>query len=208
MRLPRLYAVTDEKVLPNVRLIQKVAEVLEAGVRFLQLRFKKTPAREQLSLGQEIRVLTSKYNALLVINDSPELAKEIGADGVHLGAEDPQLSQARKILGPDAIVGVSCYEDMALVRRWSPDDVSYVGLSSPYPSTTKHKEKVSMPGFRELVGASRLPCYAIGGITPENVSEMMGAGCWGIAVISAVFGAGNPASQTRRFLAELERLNC
>jgi len=194
MRLPRLYAVTDEKVLPNVRLIQKVAEVLEAGVRFLQLRFKETAAREQLSLGQEIRVLTSKYNALLVINDSPELAKEIGADGVHLGADDPQVPHARGILGKD------------LVKRWTPEDVSYIGLSSPYPSSTKHKEKVSLPRFRELVAASRLPCYAIGGITSEKVSEMMGAGCWGVAAISAVFGAEDPAYETKRFLAELDRL--
>jgi len=206
MRLPRLYAITDEKVLPNVRLIQKVAEVLEAGVRLLQVRFKKTAAREQLSLGQEIRVLTSKYNALLVINDSPELAKEIGADGVHLGADDPQVPHARGILGKDAIIGVSCYEDMDLVKRWTPEDVSYIGLSSPYPSSTKHKEKVSLPRFRELVAASRLPCYAIGGITSEKVSEMMGAGCWGVAAISAVFGAEDPAYETKRFLAELDRL--
>ncbi|MCK4333696.1 thiamine phosphate synthase, partial [candidate division WOR-3 bacterium] len=185
MRLPRLYAVTDEKVLPNVRLIQKVADVLEAGVRLLQVRFKKTPAREQLSLGQEIRVLTSKYNALLVVNDSPELAKEIGADGVHLGADDPKVPYARKILGPDAIVGVSCYEDIRLVRQFSPGDVSYIGLSSPYPSSTKHKEVVSLPRFRELVAASRLPCYAIGGITPERAGQMLDAGCHGVAVISA-----------------------
>jgi len=206
MRLPRLYAVTDEKVLPNVRLIQKVADVLEAGVRFLQVRFKKTTAREQLSLGQEIRVLTSKYNALLVVNDSPELAKEIGADGVHLGADDPKVPYARKILGPDAIVGVSCYEDIRLVRQFSPGDVSYIGLSSPYPSSTKHKEVVSLPRFRELVAASRLPCYAIGGITPERAGQMLDAGCHGVAVISAIFGAGNPAYETKRFLAELDRL--
>ncbi len=206
MRLPRLYAVTDEKVLPNVRLIQKVADVLEAGVRLLQVRFKKTPAREQLSLGQEIRVLTSKYNALLVVNDSPELAKEIGADGVHLGADDPKVPYARKILGPDAIVGVSCYEDIRLVRQFSPGDVSYIGLSSPYPSSTKHKEVVSLPRFRELVAASRLPCYAIGGITPERAGQMLDAGCHGVAVISAIFGAGNPAYETKRFLAELDRL--
>ncbi len=206
MRLPRLYAVTDEKVLPNLRLIQKVADVLEAGVRLLQVRFKKTTAREQLSLGQEIRVLTSKYNALLVVNDSPELALKIEADGVHLGADDPKVPYARKILGPDAIVGVSCYEDIRLVRQFSPGDVSYIGLSSPYPSSTKHKEVVSMPGFRELVAASRLPCYAIGGITPEMAGQMLDAGCHGVAVISAVFGAEDPAYETKRFLAELDRL--
>lgn len=207
MTLPRLYVVTDEKVLPNAFLVDRVADVLEAGVRFVQVRFKKTPYDEQLSLGQEIRALTSKYNALLVVNDSPELAKEIGADGVHLGADDPKVPQAREILGNDAIIGVSCYEDIRLVRQSSSSDVSYIGLSSPYPSSTKHKEAVSLPGFRELVGASRLPCYAIGGITPERVGEMLQSGCHGVAVISAIFGAGNPAGETERFLAELDRLN-
>jgi len=206
MRLPRLYAVTDEKVLPNAFLVDRVTEVLEAGVRFLQVRFKKTPAREQLSLGQEIRALTGKYNALLVVNDSPELALKIEADGVHLGTQDPKVHQARKILGEDAIIGVSCYEDMDLVKRWTPEDISYIGLSSPYPSTTKHKEKVSLPRFRELVAASRLPCYAIGGITPERAGEMIGAGCHGVAAISAIFGAENPAGEAERFLAELNRL--
>jgi thiamine-phosphate diphosphorylase len=206
MRLPRLYAVTDEKVLPNHLLLEKVQEVLEAGVRLLQVRFKKTTADEQLKLGAEIRALVRRYGAILIVNDSPELAKEIAADGVHLGANDPQVPQAREILGNDAIVGVSCYEDMALVRRWSQSDVSYIGLSSPYPSSTKHKEVVSLSRFRELVAASRLPCYGIGGITPERVGQMLDAGCHGVAVISAVFGAGNPAYETKRFLAELDRL--
>ncbi|MBA7593688.1 Thiamine-phosphate synthase [subsurface metagenome] len=207
MRLPRLYAITDEKVLPNHLLLKKVQKVLEAGVRFLQVRFKKTPYDEQLRLGQEIRALTREYNSLLIVNDSPQLANAIEADGVHLGADDPQVPQAREILGKDAIIGVSCYEDMALVRRWSPGDISYIGLSSPYPSTTKHKEVVSLPRFRELVAASRLPCYAIGGITPQRVEEMLDAECYGVAVIFAIFGAENPAYETKRFLAELDRLS-
>jgi len=205
--LPRLYVVTDEKVLLNAQLITKVREVLEAGAGFLQLRFKKTPADERLRLGQEIRALTREYNSLLIVNDSPQLANAIEADGVHLGADDPQVPQARRILGKDAIIGVSCYEDMDLVKRWTPEDISYIGLSSPYPSTTKHKEVVALDKFKELVAASRLPCYAIGGITPQRVGEMIGAGCYGVAVILAIFGAENPAYETKRFLAELDRLS-
>jgi len=207
MMLPRLYVVTDEKVLLNAQLITKVREVLEAGAGFLQLRFKKTPADERLRLGQEIRALTREYNSLLIVNDSPQLANAIEADGVHLGADDPQVPQARRILGKDAIIGVSCYEDMDLVKRWTPEDISYIGLSSPYPSTTKHKEVVALDKFKELVAASRLPCYAIGGITPQRVGEMIGAGCYGVAVILAIFGAENPAYETKRFLAELDRLS-
>jgi len=207
MRLPRLYAITDEKVLPNHLLLEKVQEVLEAGAGFLQLRFKKTPADERLRLGQEIRALTREYNSLLIVNDSPQLANAIEADGVHLGADDPQVPQAQGILGKDAIIGVSCYEDMDLVKRWTPEDISYIGLSSPYPSTTKHKEVVALDKFKELVAASRLPCYAIGGITPQRVGEMIGAGCYGVAVIFAIFGAENPAYETKRFLAELDRLS-
>jgi thiamine-phosphate pyrophosphorylase len=206
MMLPRFYAVTDEKVLPNDQLLLKAEQVLEAGVRLLQVRFKETAYSEQLRLGSQLRSLTRRYGSFLIVNDSPELAQAIKADGVHLGVDDPKVPQAREILGNDAIVGVSCYEDIRLVRQSASSGASYIGLSSPYPSATKRKESISMSGFRELVTASRLPCYAIGGITPERVSRMMDAGCWGVAVISAIFGALDPSSQTRRFLAELERL--
>ncbi len=179
MKLPRLYAVTDENVIPNNRLVEGVQEVLQAGVRLLQVRFKKTPYPEQIKLGRKLRELTRKYDTIFIVNDSPELAVELDADGVHLGADDPDIAAARKLLGPAAIIGVSCYENIELVKRWGHEEVAYIGLSSPYVSTTKKKEVVSLSDFKALVGAAQVPVYAIGGVTSKRVGEMMQAGCYG-----------------------------
>lgn len=214
MKLPRLYAITDENVIPNNRLVEGVQEVLQAGVRLLQVRFKKTPYPDQIELGHKLRELTRRFEAIFIVNDYPELAKEIDADGVHLGADDPKVSAARELLGPDAIIGVSCYGcygDAEQMIRFGPGDVAYIGLSSPYPSSTKQKEVVSLSDFKALVGVARVPVYAIGGITADKISEVLSSdyegcyGCYGVAVISAIFGAENPGQAVREFLAELQR---
>lgn len=203
MTLPRLYVITDEKLLPNHLLPGKIEEVLSSGVRLLQLRFKQTSREEQLKLGKEIRLLTRTFDSILIVNDSPELARAIQADGVHLGAGDPDVSYARKLLGEEAIIGVSCYEDINMVRCWSLKNISYIGLSSPYPSSTKSKAVVSDVAFTKLVRASRVPVYAIGGVTPERVAGLMSSGCYGVAVISAIFGSMEPSKAARRFLEEI-----
>lgn len=205
MMLPRLYAVTDENVVPNRRLIPVARQVLEAGVRMLQVRFKKTEPMDQVALGRKLRGLTSEYESLLIVNDSPELAKKIEADGVHLGADDPHVAYARGILGRDAIIGVSCYDEMERIIRWGAEDITYLGMATPYSSPTKKKVNPHLVKFTRLVSAARVPVFAIGGITPERVGEMMGAGCHGVAVVSAVFGAQNPGQAVKDFLAELAR---
>jgi thiamine-phosphate pyrophosphorylase len=217
MKLPRLYAITDENVISNNRLIEGVETVLRAGVRLLQVRFKKTPYDEQVELGRKLRELTRKYDTIFIVNDSPELAAELDADGVHLGADDPSLSHARKLLGPDAIIGVSCYGcygDAERVASYSPDTIAYIGLSSPYVSATKQKDVVSLSNFKALVGAARVPVYAIGGITVDKISEVLSSesygyyggcyGCYGVAVISAIFGADNPGQSVKDFLDKLK----
>jgi thiamine-phosphate pyrophosphorylase len=205
MRLFRLYALTDEDIVPNRYLLERVGDALEAGVRLFQVRFKKTPYEEQVRLGRELRELTKRYDSIFIVNDSPELAKELGADGVHLGADDPDVSYARKLLGPDAIIGLSCYDEIERVRRWGTEDISYIGVASPYPSPTKPKVKPELAKLRELLAHSKVPVYAIGGITPERVAEILKLGFYGVAVVSAIFGAKNPSEEVGNFLAELER---
>ncbi len=202
--LPRLYAITDEQVVPNHLLISLVEQVLEAGVRLLQLRFKTTPSGEQLDLGRKVRTLTSRYGAILIVNDSPQLALDIGADGVHLGAEDPTAVFARELLGPDAVIGISCTGDEKQLLKLLPEHVSYVGILSPYPSTTKSKANIDLERFKRLVSLSSVPVYGIGGITPERVPEIMAAGCHGAAVISAIFGSARPGDAVRKFMARLQ----
>jgi thiamine-phosphate pyrophosphorylase len=201
--LPGLYAVTDDVVVPNAVLAARTERLLRAGVRLLQVRFKKTPYPEQVARGRELRGLTSRYGALLIADDSPRLAAEIGADGVHLGAEDATVEEARALLGPEAIVGVSGYDEEARVAAIDPSAVDYAGLSSPYPSLSKEKRTPPVERFAALVRVSPVPVYAIGGLTPERTLAMLSAGCHGVAAIAALYSAPDPAAAVAAFLAAL-----
>jgi len=201
--LPRLYAITDESILPDGRLLEGVQCVLDAGVRLVQVRFKTSAPDERLRLGRALRLATSRAGALLVVNDHPELAVEVGADGVHLGETDPAVEHARRLMGPDAIVGVSAYDRMDRAVAWGPGQISYLGMSSPYASTLKETAMPSLERFTALVAASRVPVYGIGGITAERVGEMMRAGCHGVAAVTAIFGADDPAAAVAGFLDAL-----
>jgi thiamine-phosphate pyrophosphorylase len=198
--LPRLYGVTDEALLPGRALIERVRLALMGGLRLVQVRFKTTARAERLSLGRELRAMTSEHGALLIVNDRPELAADLGADGVHVGAEDVSVERARELLGPDAIVGMSAYGDEALVRSSIERGATYVGLSSPYPSPTKDKPSTDVETVRHLAAISPVPTYAIGGITFERAARMTALGCHGVAVVSALFGAQDVTATTRRFV--------
>jgi len=201
--LPRLYAVTDEAVVPNGVLVSRVEKLLAAGLRLLQVRFKTTPREERVRLGRALRAATRDAGAILIANDSPELAREIDADGVHLGAEDPAVANARGILGSDAIIGVTGYADEQRVARWGPDEVAYLGLSSPHPSPTKEKPVPDAGEFVRLVARARVPVYAIGGMTPERTPDAIRAGCHGVAAVSCLLGPDGGAEEVRRFLEAL-----
>jgi thiamine-phosphate pyrophosphorylase len=201
--LPKLYAVTDDVVVPNAELAARTERLVAAGVRLVQVRFKKTPFAEQVVLGRELRDLTRRYGALLIADDAPRLAAEIGADGVHLGARDATVAEARALLGPDAIVGVSGYDEEERVAAIDPSVVDYAGLSSPYPSLSKEKRTPPPERFAALVRFSPVPVYAIGGLTPERTPALMAAGCHGVAAIAALYSAPDPAAAVARFLAAL-----
>lgn len=201
--LPRLYAVTDDLLVPNWDLAARTERLLEAGVRLVQVRFKRAPFAEQVARGRELRELTRRYGALLIADDSPSLAAEIEADGVHLGALDAPVSVARALLGKDAILGVSGYDDRAFVASIRPSEVDYVGLSSPYPSTTKDKRSPDPAEFGAVVRASPVPVYAIGGITAERTKAMVAAGCHGVAAIAALYAVPDPAAAVEAFFTAL-----
>ncbi len=162
MKLPRLYALSDERVVPPGEIVERTEALLEAGVRMFQVRFKRLPPRERIRRGRALRELTARYGALLIANDSPELARGIGADGVHLGREDPSPGRARRILGKEAVLGVTGYADRRRIARFTAGTVDYLGISSPHPSPTKSKPCPSPEAFRALVAAARVPVYAVG----------------------------------------------
>ena len=197
--LTGLYVITDKKLIKRAGFIETVEKSIKGGARIVQLREKDTPKNEILNLGRELLKLTRRYDVPLIINDSPELAKEIGADGVHLGGDDTSIKNARAILGDEAIIGVSCYNQIERGLNAVQNGADYVAFGTPYYTPTKpEREPTSIEVLKEAVYViSQIPIFAIGGITKENDSEILGTGVDGIAVITSVFGSPDPENAAR-----------
>jgi thiamine-phosphate pyrophosphorylase len=197
--LTGLYVITDKKLIKRAGFIETVEKSIKGGARIVQLREKDTPQNEILNLGRELLKLTRRYDVPLIINDSPELAKEIGADGVHLGGGDTSIKNARAILGDEIIIGVSCYNQIERGLNAVQNGADYVVFGTPYYTPTKpEREPTSIEVLKEAVYViSQIPIFAIGGITKENASEILGTGVDGIAVITSVFGSPDPENAAR-----------
>lgn len=192
MRLTGLCAVTpDDPLLP--RLSALVQAALDGGVPLVQYRNKTAPRPLRRAQAAEMLRICRAAGARLIINDDVALAVEIGADGAHVGRGDApggSLAAARAALGPGRILGVSCYDELALAEEAARAGADYVAFGSVFPSRTK-PEAVHAP--LELLGEARrrldLPVAAIGGITLENAPQVIAAGADMLAVVSDVFDA-------------------
>ncbi|MEN8179176.1 MAG: thiamine phosphate synthase [Pseudomonadota bacterium] len=188
-QLQGLYAITDRGLAADRDLTEQVTAALQGGVRIIQYRDKGSDRQRRLNEATQLLGLTQQHHALLIINDDVELASESGADGVHLGKHDSDLEQARHRLGPDAIIGISCYNRLDLAQQAQQAGADYVAFGRFFPSQTKPQAIQATP---ELLHRARLelnlPLVAIGGITPENGAPLISAGADMLAVIHAVFG--------------------
>jgi thiamine-phosphate pyrophosphorylase len=197
--LKGLYVITDQKLIPRDRFIETVEKAIRGGAKIIQLREKDTPEEEIIRLGKELLKITRRYGIPLIINDSPKLAMEIGADGVHLGKDDTEISEARKILGGEAIIGVSCYGDIERGLQAEKEGADYLAFGTPFFTPTK-PDRNTTP-FEILKEAKRriktIPIFAIGGITKGNAKSVLETGVDGIAVITAVFSSPNPEEAAR-----------
>ena len=189
-----LYVITDEKLIPRGRFLETVEKALAGGANIVQLRDKTSAPSEIVALGRELLGVTKRYDVPLVINDSPDLMMEIGADGVHLGEDDPNVIPTRKKLGNGAIIGVSCYGSVPRGINAERMGANYVVFGTPWSTPTK-------PGriptaFETLVEAKTaitgIPIFAIGGIFAHNAAEVLATGVDGVAVITGVFGPDDP----------------
>lgn len=182
-----LYAVTDRSWLHGQSLYDQVREALEGGTTMLQLREKELDYSRFLEEGLEIQKLCRSFHVPFIINDNVTLAKEIGADGVHVGQSDMAAGDVRALLGPDKILGVSAQtvEQAVLAEKNGAD---YLGVGAVFPTGSKADAvEVSHNTLREICSAVSIPVVAIGGITRDNISQLAGSGICGIAVISAIF---------------------
>lgn len=197
-RLKGLYAITPDTD-DSERLIEQVSLALDNGARVLQYRNKTSGAARHLWQADILASLARSRDIPLIINDDVELALAIGADGVHLGRDDAAIAAARARLGPEAIIGASCYNSLELARSAVAAGASYIAFGAVFASSTK-PEAVSAPLSLFAEAASLgVPMVAIGGITVDNAAQVVSAGADMVAVISDLFGAPDIAGQASAF---------
>lgn len=185
-----LYAITDSELMRAKRFRSKLRQALEGGAKIVQYRDKSAHHELRWQQAQQLVELCREYAATSIINDDVELAKVVGADGVHIGIEDQSLLEVRQQLGENKIIGVSCYSDIERARIAVEQSADYVAFGSIFPSSTKPTAKVSNLNILEQAKQElNVPIVAIGGITIDNISSVIAAGASSVAVISAVFGA-------------------
>ena len=189
----RLYVVTDREQTGARGVPATVKAAIEGGATIVQLRDKEASTRELVDAARELKSVCHAAGVPLLINDRVDVAMAAEADGVHLGQSDMALEDARRLLGPDAIVGVSV-RDAAEVLDAQRYGASYVAANGVWATATKTDfgAPLGIDGLRLLVGASDLPLVAIGGISTEQAYSLAAAGCAGIAVVSAIMKAADP----------------
>jgi len=177
-----------------------VAAALQGGAVIVQYRDKtRDSVRRKREAGQ-LASLCRDRGAIFIVNDDAELALHCGASGVHLGRDDAGIADVRRLLGRDAVIGVSCYDSMVLARKAAEAGCDYVAFGSAYPSPTKPGAvRAATSLYREAVSEIPLPVVAIGGITPQNARPLVQAGCHALAVISGVFGQADPRAAASRY---------
>ena len=186
----KLYAITDRSWLkPGETLTEVVETLLKAGVTCVQLREKEAEDAFILQEAQELNALCRRYGVPFLVNDRPDLAQTVGADGVHVGREDTGLTEARKQLGVNAVLGGSAHTvEEALAAQAAGAD--YLGCGAVFGSGTKHNvRQMSLETLTAICQAVDIPVVAIGGISGENVGKLAGSGICGVAVISAIYAA-------------------
>lgn len=198
-----LYAILDRAASRGRDLREILDAVIAGGCRMVQLREKEWSTRQLLPLAQELRDRAGKAGVTFIVNDRLDVALAVEAHGLHVGQDDLPAPMARRLLRPGMILGVSSHSrDQA--RQAEADGADYVAVGSIYPSGTKPAfQLVGVELLRQIRPLLHVPLVAIGGITPGNVGEVIRAGADGVAVISALSAAPDPARAARAFLERI-----
>ena len=183
-----LYLITPPKIKLD-EFKEKLVDALKPGlVKSIQLRLKGVSEQDVIEAGKALKPICHRFNSTFIINDRPDLALKIGADGVHLGEEDVSIENARKILGNSFIIGASCYDSKHKAMLASEAGADYVAFGAFYDTNTKTpKSKASIDLIEDWSYTSSIACVAIGGIDASNCSEIVKAGADHIAVISSIW---------------------
>lgn len=198
--LKGLYAITDENLIPEKHFNQIVESALQGGAKIIQYRDKSNDQEKRLHQATILQSLCQKYKSLCIINDDIELAKEINADGVHLGKDDNSIAEARRVLGNDAIIGVSCYNDLSLAIDAERNSADYVAFGAIFPSPTKPNAAVAdLDIISNAKSKLSIPICVIGGITEINIHQVVEHGSDMAAVISSLFSVNDTKETAATF---------
>jgi thiamine-phosphate pyrophosphorylase len=195
---PRLYVITDRRLCLGRSPDAVIEAAVRGGATAVQIREKECPAAEFLDLARRLKALLERFGIPLIVNDAVEIAAACGAAGVHLGQSDASPAEARRHLGPDAIIGLSV-ETPEQADAASGRDVDYLGVGPVFPTLTKTDAAApwGVDGVRRLRRRTPMRLVAIGGIDASNAAAVLEAGADGLAVVSAVVSAADPESAAR-----------
>lgn len=196
---PGLYAITDSELLPGDSVLAAVEAAIRGGAALVQYRDKSSSASERIRLARGLKTICQAGQVPLIINDDAELARRVGADGVHLGQTDGDLRDARALLGSNAIIGATCHGDLALAKAADAAGADYLAFGRFFRSSTKPGARPSEVAV--LTAARKLghPVVAIGGITLENGAELINAGADYLAVVGGLFDTDNIEQRAQEF---------
>jgi len=197
-----LYLVTDRRNTAGRSLVDVVHAALDGGVRAVQLREKDLEGGSLYQLAHQLRELTGRYQARLLINDRLDVALAVEADGVHLGQTSFPVAVARRLLGSGKLIGVSTHTPAEIAAAGGADFLVF-GPVYFTPSKAAYGEPQGLPRLREAIALSPVPVLAIGGVQAEKVAEVLSTGAHGIGVISAISAASDPSSAARELLKQL-----
>lgn len=196
-----LYAITDDHLLADC-LLPAVQAALAGGCRWVQYRNKHSNAQQQKAEAQQLLTLCHAHHAFLLINDDVALAKAIAADGVHLGQDDIPLTEARRVLGKQAIIGITCHNSLALAHTAQQDGANYVAFGRFFSSSTK---QAAPPADLSILHTAKqqlsIPVVAIGGITLDNAPTVLRAGADMLAVVGDLFSAPDITAHAQAYSA-------
>lgn len=197
----RLYFVTDPRLHKGYSVLEQVKLALRGGIKIIQIREKNLPVPEYIRLASEALKLTQAHDAFLIINDSVEVVKAAGANGLHLGQEDMSLKEARNILGDDVIIGVSV-KTVEEAKQAETGGADYLAINGVFPTLTK-EDLGFCPGLEGVALIRQLTCLpviGIGGINLDNCCSVIESGAHGIAVVTAITMSDNIPETCRSFL--------
>ncbi len=206
-RLPRdlaLYAVTDSQWLAGRRLEDVVEQAILGGATFVQLREKDASHEDRCALARRVLAVCRAHGVPFVVDDDVACAREVGADGVHVGQSDASCAFARAELGPQAVVGVSA-QTPEQARAAQAAGADYLGVGAVFATATKaDADDVGLDGLAAVCAVTGLPVVAIGGIGAGNAARVAGTGACGVAVVSAIFAADDPQAAARGLRAQVD----